>query len=168
MTPHFLVLLACAMIPFVVAIFWFHSKTFGGDFWNKIAEIPEGKTKIAVKPIKLALSVLLNFLVVFGVYNLAIHESGVFGMVGGDVAAMQSGTAKAFLLEHGGKFHSLTHGLAHGIQATLLFAIPFLGYTTIFEKKTAKYFWVYLGFWLVSLTLISIVVCLYGASSVNL
>lgn len=50
MTPNFLILLACAMIPFVVAILWFHTKTFGGDFWNKIAEIPEDKTKIA-KPV---------------------------------------------------------------------------------------------------------------------
>jgi len=76
---------------------------------------------------------------------------------------MKTGTAAAFIAEYGGNFHTLTHGLAHGLGATVVFALPFLGYVVIFEKKSAKYFWVYLGYWWISLTLMTIVICLWGA-----
>jgi len=99
-------------------------------------------------------------------YILTIHESGVFGMVGGDTEAMKTGTTAAFLAEYGGHYHTLQHGLAHGLAATLLFVLPVLGYVVIFEKKSAKYFWVYLGYWWVSLTLMSMVISMWGATPV--
>jgi len=164
MGPNFLVILASAFIPFFIAYIWFDKRVFGGSKWHTMAEIPEEKTS-PVKPLKLLLSIVLNVFLAFGMYTLSIHESGVFGMVGGDTQLMETGTAAAFLAEYGGRYHTFTHGLAHGLAATLFFALPFLGYVAIFEKKTAKYFWVYLGYWYISLTLMSIVICLWGVSS---
>lgn len=166
MTPNFITILAAALIPFVVAIIWFHKSLFGGENWHLIAEMSTEKAATPVKPLKLALSILLNVFISFGVYILSIHESGVFGMVGGDEALMKTGSAAAFLADYGGQYHNAQHGLAHGLAATLLFVLPVLGYVVIFEKKTAKYFWVYLGYWFVSLTLMSVVICLWGANPV--
>jgi len=154
MTPNFITILAAALIPFVVAIIWFHKSLFGGENWHLIAEMSTEKAATPVKPLKLALSILLNVFISFGVYILSIHESGVFGMVGGDEALMKTGSAAAFLADYGGQYHNAQHGLAH------------VGYVVIFEKKTAKYFWVYLGYWFVSLTLMSVVICLWGANPV--
>lgn len=163
MTPNFLVLLAAALIPFLLATFWFHKSLFGGEKWHAMSDMSAEKAASPVKPIKLLLSLVLNALIAFGIYNFSIHESGVFGMVGGDTELMKTGTAAAFLAEYGGQFHTFTHGLAHGFAATLLYVLPILGYVVIFEKKSAKYFWVYLGYWFISLTLMSIVICLWGA-----
>lgn len=163
MTPNVIVILASALIPFVVASIWFHKSLFGGEKWHAMSDMSAEKAASPVTPVKLLLSILLNVLLAFGMYILSVHESGVFGMVGGETALMQTGTAAAFLAEYGGRYHTFQHGLAHGLAATILFVLPFLGYVVIFEKKSAKYFWVYLSYWLVTLTLLSIVMCLWGA-----
>jgi len=166
MTPNVLVILGAGLIPFFVALLWFHKSLFGGENWHNIAELSTEKAASPVKPLKLFLSIGLNLFLAFGMYLFSIHETGVFGMVGGDTELMKTGTAAAFLNEYGGDFHTFTHGLAHGIGATLFFALPVLGYVVIFEKKSAKYFWVYLGYWAISLVLMSIVICLWGANPV--
>lgn len=163
MTPNFLVLLGTAFIPFLLAYIWFHDSVFGGKRWHAMADMSTEKTASPVKPMKLLLSLLLNALLAFGIYNFSIHEVGVFGMVGADADLMKTGSAAAFLAEYGGKFHTFSHGLAHGFAATLLYALPILGYVVIFEKKSSTYFWVYLGYWFISITLMSIVICLWGA-----
>jgi len=166
MTPNILVILASGLIPFVVATIWFHKSLFGGDKWHAMADMSAQKSASPVKPLKLFLSIVLNLFLAFGMYLFSIHETGVFGMVGGETELMKTGTAAAFLAEYGGNYHTVTHGLAHGIGATLFFLLPFLGYVVIFEKKSAKYFWVYLAYWLITLTLMSIVICVWGASPV--
>lgn len=166
MSPNILVLLAAAFIPFLFAYIWFHEHLFGGDKWHAISDMSAEKAASAVKPLKLFLSIILNMFLAFGMYLFSIHEAGVFGMVGGDTELMKTGTAAAFLAEYGGDFHTLTHGLAHGIGATLFFFMPALGYVVIFEKKSTKYFFVYLGYWLITLTLMSIVICLWGATPI--
>lgn len=166
MTPNIIVIVASALIPFVIATVWFYKSVFGGTHWHSMAEMSAEKSATPVKPIKLLLSIILNLFLAFGMYLFSIHEAGVFGMVGGETELMQTGTAAAFLAEYGGRFHTWTHGLAHGLGATLFYVLPVLGYVVIFEKKSSKYFWVYLGYWLVSLTLMSIVICLWGAKPI--
>jgi len=166
MTPNILVILGAALIPFLVAYIWFHKSVFGGEKWHAMSDMSAARAATPVSPIKLLLSILLNALISFGIYILSIHESGVFGMVGGDTALMNTGTAAAFLAEYGGKYHTVSHGFAHGLAATILFVLPILGYVVIFEKKSTKYFLVYLSYWYVCLTLMSIVISLWGAEPV--
>jgi len=165
MTPNIPVILATALIPFLFAMIWFHKSLFGGSNWHAIAEMPDEKTATPVKVTKMLLSLLLNVLLAFGVFQFSIHELSIYGMLGGDAEAVNnSATAMAFLNEFGGHFHTWTHGIAHGIGTTLFFILPALGYVVIFEKKTAKYFWVYLGYWLICTILMSIVICMWGTS----
>lgn len=166
MSPNIIVIIASALIPFLFAYIWFHPSVFGGEKWAAMSDMSAEKAASPVKPLKLLLSIVLNLFLAFGMYLFSIHEAGVFGMVGGDTELMKTGTAAAFLNEYGGDFHTWTHGLAHGIGATLFFFLPALGYVVIFEKKSAKYFFVYLGYWLITLTLMSIVICLWGANPI--
>ncbi len=166
MIPNILVLVASAFIPFIVAFIWFHKNLFGGENWAKIAGLTLEQNNTPVKPLKLALSILLNFFIAFELYNLVVHGSGVFGMVSANVEALKTGSAAAFLNEYGQNHLTFGHGLVHGIFATVGFAVPFIGYATIFERKSAKYFWVNVGFWLVSLTLMGGAICQWGAVKV--
>lgn len=168
MLPNFLVLLGAAFIPFLVAYAWYHPKVFGGDTWASVANLTPAQKDTPIKPYQLGLTILLNFFVAFGIYSLAVHQSGVFGMVGGDTAALQTGTAAAFLTEYGSNHLSLGHGMLHGgFQAVLCFVLPIVGYSTIFEHKSLKYLFIRLGFWVVSLALMGGVICEWGTVSVT-
>lgn len=166
MKANILVILASSLIPFVIATIWFHKSLFGAEKWHSMADMLEEKAASPVKPLKLFLSIILNVFLAIGMYQYSIHETGVFGMVGGEADLMKTGSAAAFLAEYGGRFHSITHGLAHGLGATLFYVLPILGYVVIFEKKSAKYFWVFLIYWLISISIMSIVICLWGASPI--
>ena len=56
---------------------------------------------------------------------------------------------RSYIVEYGGNFLTFKHGLLHGFLASLCFALPILGYVTIFEHKSAKYFRVEQGYWTV-------------------
>jgi len=168
MLPNFLVLVGAAFIPFFIAYAWFHPKVFGGTTWAQVAGLTTEQIDQPVKPIKLGLSILLNFFIAFGIYNLAVHQSGIFGLVGGDITALQSGTGAAFLAEYGENHLSLGHGMIHGgIQSILCFVLPILGYSVIFERKSRKYLFINLGFWIISLALMGGVICQWGAVPIS-
>lgn len=161
MTPNFLVIAATSFIPFFVAYLWFHPNVFGGDTWKKLAGLSDDCGDIS--PAKLGLSILLNFLVAYGLCAVCIHQLGVFGMVGGDFEALSSGTAKAFLDEYGQNHLSFGHGMLHAVFPTALaFVLPVVGYAAIFEHKSMKYLLVNLGFWIISMMLMAGVICQWG------
>ena len=162
MVPNFLVLTGCAFIPFFFAYIWFHPKVFGGDKWTAIAGLTEAQAAKEVSPIKLGVSILLNFLLAFGIYCLTVHASGVFGLVSGNEEALKTGTAAAFLAEYGQIHTTFGHGLVHSLQVLICFVIPILGYVVIFERKSTKYFLVYGAYWLISIALMSGIISQWG------
>jgi len=162
MVPNMFVLLGCSFIPFFIAYIWFHPKVFGGDNWKEIAGLTEKQAAITVSPLKLGLSILLNFLIAFGLYNLVVHASGVFGLMGADTEAMKVGTAGAFLAEHGQNHANFGHGAFHGAISFVLMVLPILGYAVIFERKSTKYLLVYTGFWIVSMAFMGGVIGQWG------
>ncbi len=161
MIPNIPIIAASALIPFFLGYIWFNEKLFGGATWDKVAQLPEGK-KGPVKLIPLLSSLILNLFAAFGVYLLTVHASGVFALMGGETEAIKTGTAGAFLTEHGQNFLTFKHGMVHGIQATLVMILPVYGYATIFEKKSWKYLLINLGYWLISLTLMGGVISQWG------
>jgi Protein of unknown function (DUF1761) len=166
MTPNPLILGAAALIPFLFAMIWFHKNLFGGAHWVRIVGLTPEQAAKTPKPTKMLLTVLLNFFVAFGLYSVCVHQSGVFSIVGGDAALLKTGTGAAFMAEYGGNFLTLKHGLFHGFLASLSFAMPLLGYVTIFEHKSAKYFWVNQGYWTICMMCMAAVICRWGATAV--
>jgi hypothetical protein len=162
MTPNILILALCAFIPFAVAFLWYSKPLFGGTNWNAIANLTEEQANKKVKPLQLASTLVLNFLIAFGLSQLVLHQMGVFSLVGGNAELLKTGTGAAFLAEYGGNHLTFGHGLFHGIMAAILLFVPFLGYTTIFDRKSKKYFFVNLGYWVISLGLMGGVIAVWG------
>lgn len=166
MTPNILILALAALIPFLIAFIWFHPKVFGGDTWSKLVGLTAEQQASGIKPLKLILSIGLNFLIAFGLFGMAVHQSGVFSIVGGDAGLLKTGVGAAFLAEYGQNHLTFGHGFFHGIIASLVFAFPILGYATIFERRTGKYLMVNLGFWIISLALMGGVLAQFGGVAV--
>ena len=163
MLPNFIVLGACAFIPFVIAIVWFHPKAFGGEIWKNVASLSDAQYAKPIKPIQLVLSILLNFMLAFGVFVVTVHGTHVLSLTGPDVDAFKQGTALAFMQEYGQNFQTFQHGIGHGlILSFLFFVVPILGYAVIFERKSYKYLLVNGGFWALSLTIMACVISKWG------
>jgi len=163
MVPNPLILLVAALIPFLLAMIWYNKNLFGGENWVRIAGLSPEQAAKKPKPVKMLLTIVLNFFVAAGLYALCVHQSGVFSLVDGDANLLKSGAGAAFMAEYGGDFLTFKHGLLHGFLASLCFALPILGYVTIFDKKSAKYFWVNLGYWTICMMLMGAVICQWGA-----
>ena len=161
MVPNIMLLLACALIPFFFGYIWFHPKVFGGDTWYDAAKLV-GAERTDVSKLKLLFTLVLNFLIAFGLYNLTIHQSGVFGMLNAETTLFEDPVVKSFMAEYGSNGLNFKHGLFHGVSSTILLVIPILGYVTIFEKKSFKYFLIYLGYWLICCMLICGVLAEWG------
>lgn len=162
MIPNIPVLAACSLIPFLFGYVWFHPKVFGGETWYDVARLV-GAERAEVSKVKVFSTLILNFLIAFGLYNLVVHQSGVFGMLNADATLFGSDpTVKAFMSKYGSSGLDFAHGAFHGISSTILVVVPILGYVTIFEKKSFKYFLIYLGFWLISFILMGGVLAQWG------
>ena len=162
MAPNLLVIFASAFIPFILAFAWFHPKLFGGNTWQTIANLTEEQNNRPVKPIQLVLSIVLNFLIAMALFGMVIHSSAVVGMLGGDVELLKTDVVKAFMDEYGQTHLHFGHGVLHGGIAAVFTVFPILGYATIFERKSFKYFWVNALFWFISMMLMGGIICQWG------
>lgn len=164
MLPNLPILIATAFIPFIFGFIWFHEKVFGGNTWYNLAKLNESDRK-DVSKVKLFSTLLLNFFIAFAVYNQCVHQMGLFALVGGDVELLKTGVGAAFLAEYGQNHLNFGHGMIHGLfPSTFFFVLPILGYVTIFERKSFRYFLVYFGYWAISLMLMGGILCQWGVS----
>lgn len=165
MIPNIYVIAGTALIPFLFGYIWFHPKAFGGEVWYDAARLT-GSDRSEVSKGKLLLTLILNFLIAFGLYNLTVHQSGVFGMLNADTSLYSNSSVATFMAEFGTSGLNFKHGLFHGFSSAILFVIPILGYVTIFEKKSFKYFLIYLFYWLICFMLICGVLAQWGATAI--
>lgn len=132
-----------------------------------MANLTDEQHNKTIKPIQLGASIVLNFLLSFGVFITTVHQTHVLALTGPDMNAFQRGTAQAFMQEYGGNFHTLQHGVTHGLFiGLLLFVIPILGYAVIFERKSFKYLFINAGFWGISLVLMACIISRWGGVAV--
>ena len=162
MAPNFLVILASAFIPFVLAYAWYHPSLFGGDTWQSITGMTDEQNARPIKPIQLGLSILLNLLIAMALFSMVNHGANIISLVGGDPEVLKSGTAKAFFDEYGTNHTHFGHGLLHGMIGAVFVVFPILGYATIYERKPFKYFWVNALFWMISMGIMGGVICEWG------
>jgi len=163
MTPNLLIILATALIPIVVGMAWYHPSLFG-NAWLKEAGMTQEDMKANQKPLKFLFGFIFNFLLAFGLFTMVTHEFSILGLVGGDPELLKSGTAGAFLAEYGGSFSRFSHGVVHGILATIVMVVPIIGHQCLWSGKSFKYFLLDVGFWLVCIILMSGVIAQWGGT----
>ena len=131
---NWLAILVSALIPLIIGAIWYHPKVFG-TAWMHATGITEAKIK-TMSPAKayimaLVLSVILSFYLYINV------------MIGGPDD-----------MRHGQElFMTFKHGAAHGAFLAIFVAFPVLATNAIFEMKSAKYIFINVFYWIVSLAL---------------
>lgn len=152
-----LALLLAAVSALLIACIWYHPKVFG-MVWMTAS----GMTKAAIQAGNMIKFFIMAFifalLLAMTMMQMSIHQTGALSLIGGDASqALPSYTA--FMTDYGTHFRTYKHGALHGIMAGIFMALPIIGTTAIFERKSAKYVLVHLGYWILTLGVMGAIIC---------
>lgn len=132
MDINFFAIALAAASSLVVGFIWYHEKVFG-KAWMQLAGMTPEKIKSGNMFLTLGLSLVFAFML-----GLILHG---FLNAGED-----------HQLE---KWHTFRHGAAHGMMMGIFVALPIIGINALFEQRNWKYIAIHVGYWLVTMILMS-------------
>ena len=150
-----------ALIPLVVGAIYYHPKVVGTAWMranNLTLEQLGGRNMAVVFGMVYVLSVMLSFLFI----SIVLHQGSVFSLLMPEV--LEAGTKEQalfneFIADYGDRHRSFTHGMAHGLFSSLLFAFPIIAINAIFERKSWRYVLIHVGYWTLTLVLMGGILC---------
>ncbi|MEC4049621.1 DUF1761 domain-containing protein [Flavobacterium sp. SUN046] len=152
-----LTFLLSAFSALVVGFIWYNPKVFG-NIWMKEAGLSEEKVKggnmIAILGMAFVYSFLISFVLQFLVIHQTGAESATVGIKGVDPSVLEN-----YMKAYGTTYRSFKHGALHGFMTGLFFALPVIGTTSLFERRSWKYVLISGGYWIVACTLMGGIIC---------
>ncbi len=159
MEINYLAILVAAIVPMVLGFLWYNPILFG-NVWMREAGMTEEKMKSVNMGLIFGISFLLSILLAFFTQFLAIHQTGVISLIGGDPSAEGVlPSFQAFMDDYGSDFRTFKHGALHGLLAGIFLVLPIMGTNGLFERKSWKYILINVGYWTVVLTIMGAIVC---------
>jgi len=141
----------------VVGMIWYHPKVFG-NIWMREAGItfdPEEKFNM-VKVFGLCL--LYSFFICWILYSLVIHQTGAYGATM-NIKGVDPSVLTNYMNAYGQTYRTFKHGALHGSMAGLFFALPVIGTSALYEKRSFKYVLVAGGYWVATCALMGGILC---------
>ena len=157
MELNFLAILVSALSTLVVGFIWYNPKVFGG-IWMRESGMTEEKIKGTNMLILFGMSIIYAVMMSIIINMIVVHQFGALGMIGGDPALGKPSYA-AFMADYGTAFRTFKHGMLHGFIAGLFLALPLMGTTALYERRSWKYTLVTGGYWIVSFTIMGGILC---------
>ena len=154
---NFIAITVAAFVPLIVGFFWYNPKVFGNP-WMQAAGITDEQIKAGNMAKIFGLAFVFAFLLALMLPTVVNHQMGAMSLIGGDVEkALPS--YHAFMDDYGNAFRTFKHGVLHGVLVGIFFVLPILGTNALFERKSAKYIFINVGFWIVSLAIMGGIIC---------
>jgi hypothetical protein len=148
-----------AIVPLIIGFIWYNPK-FLGNAWMKASGLNEENMKGGNMAVIFGLTLLFSYMMALflGISGIVIHQAGVGSLLAeGSPELAQQG--KDFLTAAGTRYNTFKHGAFHGIIAAIFFALPVLGVNALFERKSGKYIFIHLGYWVITLALMGGIMC---------
>lgn len=166
MMPNFLVILLAALVPMVMGFIWYNPKVLG-TAWAKAAGVTEEKMKGGNMALIFIMSFVLSFLLAFGLQFMVIHQFHFYSILlnepglsdpNSEVGSMAAG----FMEKYGHNFRTFKHGALHGTMGGILIAMPIIGTSAMFERKSFKYIAINAGYWIITMGIMGGILCQFS------
>jgi Protein of unknown function (DUF1761) len=160
--------LISALIPLVIGMIWYNPKVTG-NAWMKECGFTEEYLKQNFNPLKtFGLATLFAIMLAFFMNSVVIHQSGLGSLLADPTRLSPELKAKLESVMAGSKnlYRDFKHGAFHGVIAALFFALPIIGTSALFERRSAKYIFIHVGYWVITLALMGGVICQWGGVGV--
>jgi hypothetical protein len=157
---NYWLLLATGLIPIIVGFVWYNPKVFGQKWMDTIG-ISEESMKGANMGMIFILSYLFGCMLSLALHTMVIHQMGFESIFDGDKSAEAVAFKKNFYDLYGGRFRTFKHGVFHGAITALFVALPVIGVNALWNRKSAKYVFIHVGYWVVCMGLMGGVICAF-------
>ena len=154
---NYLAILVAALSTLVIGFIWYNPKVFG-NAWMKESGTTEEKMKGANMLFIFGMSFTYALFIAMLLQVLTIHQFGAFGMIGGDLANAKPSYTE-FMADYGSAYRTFKHGAFHGFMTGLFLAIPMVGTSALYERRSFKYVLISGGFWVVSFMIMGGIIC---------
>lgn len=155
-----------ALFPLVVGFVWYNPKVFG-NAWLKSINMTEEQMKGANMAVIFGLTYVFSFILAFALTPVVIHQYGVISLVtdhpAGKMPQNIVDAGKNLLTVAGLGYNTFKHGALHGGISAVLFALPILGINALFERRGAKYIFIHLGYWFITMVAMGAFICHFSA-----
>jgi len=159
---NFPILFASALIPILIGAVWYNPKVLG-TAWMKASGVTEAQAQSGNMTLIFGLAYLFSFFLAFGMNGLAVHQVGLFQLLGNEAVGSEGHTFLTnFMEKYGDRHRSFGHGALHGGIAAILFALPLIGIVSLFERRGWKYVMIHFMYWFISLMLMGGVICQFA------
>ncbi|MBU3820616.1 DUF1761 domain-containing protein [Flavobacteriaceae bacterium XHP0103] len=149
-------IVVAAVSAMVVGFVWYNPKVFG-TAWMAAAGMTDEQIKGGNMLKIFGLALLFAFMLASTMSSIVVHQMGVYSLAQGDLGMLPS--YDAFLDDYGDAFRTFKHGVFHGVLAGIFIALPILGTNALFERKSAKYIFINVGYWIVTLGIMGGIIC---------
>lgn len=148
-----------ALVTLVVGFIWYNPKVFG-TIWMKENNLTQEELKTGNMLKIFGFTYIFSLMITVILMALTIHQTGAIGMVGGPpLLDSAKPSFAAFMADYGTAYRTFKHGALHGFMSGLFFAFPMIGINGLFERKSWKYIFIHVGYWIVTLTLMGGIIC---------
>jgi hypothetical protein len=163
MQYNVIILFVSALIPLLIGFIYYSPKVFG-TIWMKEAGVTEEKMKGSNMAKILLMAYVFSVMLASILISLVIHQMSVFSILANtpginDPNSEVSLWLKDFMAKYGNNFRTFKHGALHGVISALFFAWPVIGINALFERRSARYTAIHVGYWVITLALMGGVIC---------
>lgn len=160
MQLNYWLLLATGIIPIIVGFVWYNPKVFGQK-WMDIVGITEESMKGANMPMILILSYVFGCMLSLMLHVIVIHQMGLVSSLQNDKTPEAASYIQHYLDIYGTRFRIFRHGIIHGVMTAIFVALPVIGTNALWNRKSAKYIFIHVGYWAICLGLMGGVICAF-------
>jgi hypothetical protein len=158
------------LIPLFTGFIWYSDQLLGKAWKKEIGFVDNGEKPTGMGRIFL-LSYIFGVMAMFFMPALVIHQFHMVSTLYGTEGFGTEGSAvqqfyNDFVANYGMKYRSFKHGVLHGIITAIFVGLPLIGMNAIFEKKSFKYIFIHLGYWILTLALMGGLACSFYEISI--
>ena len=163
---NFMIVIIAALVPMIMGFIWYNPKVLG-TAWMKAADVSQEKMKGGNMPLIFILSFVFSFLLAMEMQFITIHQYHLYSMLAHyDVfnpasTTPEAGIVKDLMAKYGNEFRTFKHGALHGTIAGIMFVLPIIATSAMFERKGFKYIAINAGYWIITIAIMGGLVCAF-------
>jgi len=166
MTMNFWVILGAGVVPLITGAIWY-SAIFGKSWAATVGKSEEELKKGFNAPLVFTLTVVFGILSAFQLSGIVIHQGGMFSMVMDNPDFGKAGSdvmndLNMMMGKYGQNFRTFKHGMLHGFIAGITLGVSIIGVTAMFERRSARYILIHLGYWAVTFMIMGGIICQFA------